>query len=153
MSINQEEKKDKNKLNTVILIALLAFVVGILIVVKTFISGGTSKDSIPTPTPLSLIKSQPPSGGEQTTSFINAITFTFSTSISPKTVYYEIDPSIESTWNIDASGKNLTIRPLNPWEPNQAYKITISKNLTSTEGSKLRDNVVYIYKLNLLPGE
>ncbi|MDP3888526.1 MAG: Ig-like domain-containing protein [bacterium] len=134
------------KLNTLILIAFLSFLAGSLFVLNLFSSKQTNK----TPAPQSFLtatRNFPSPGPHQTPVPGEAIIFTFNQKINPETLSFTVSPNIDLKWSLDDIKTTLSIYPsIDPWEENKEYQLTISKNLSSVEGNKLKEDLVYNYQ-------
>lgn len=97
--------------------------------------------------PFFLSKTEPPAGAHRTPFPASAITFIFSEKVSPLSVSYSVSPLIELAWKFGDNQNTLQFYPLTPWQPNQEYKLVISKELRSPSGQKLKEDIIYLYKL------
>lgn len=143
MPINFATLKSKiNKRHVLILAVSLFTLAGVIFIQKIILERGRFK--LP---PLLLLKTEPPPGAHQTPFTASAIIFTFNEKLHPLSVSYSVSPTIELAWKFGGDQNILQFYPMSPWEANQEYKLTISKELRSLSGQKLKEDLIFFYKL------
>jgi hypothetical protein len=135
--------KKKKKL----LIALIGLFV--LIAVFWFLKSKKEKPQVPKIQKgnLTLIQTIPPEGEKESLFTSTAILFTFDSPLILSTAQVTIDPQIEI--GIETARNNsstLAIRPLNEWQENTLYTITIKRGLASINNKELKEDLVYKIK-------
>jgi uncharacterized membrane protein len=96
---------------------------------------------------LTLIQTIPPEGEKESLFTSTAILFTFDSPLILSTAQVTIDPKIEIS--VEAARNNsstLAVRPLDEWQENTLYTITIKKGLASINNKELKEDLVYKIK-------
>lgn len=125
-----------------------------------------SAPSSPTPTPkptpqimsnLKLLKASPDEDPLGTKGYppIQKITFTFNKPLNPKSLIYQVDPSLETEASYNETATELTIKPkgIEFWRPDVAYTITIKRGTQGNDGATLKEDIRYQIQAKLQGGE
>lgn len=102
--------------------------------------------SVPEASPFALISVQPTQNTEITFVPITEVVFTFSDTVNPETLYYQVSPHVATI--VRTSNNNLTILPENGWEPG-ITTITISNKSLSAAGARLDSTIRYSMKTGI----
>ena len=127
----------------------------ILLVLYLYLNTKTSTTPISNATPLNLIATIPNEGVTRSVWEVEKIKFVFDDYIDDKTIKYSITPNIKSrTISTETPVKHFEILPISGWKEGVEYIITISKDLESLKGNKLKEDIVFkIKRISPKPGD
>lgn len=104
------------------------------------------------PQPLQIINITPPDEVIKTTSSIVSLTIELNHFIDPNTIQVSTNPQTQiDIITPSQTPKTFNIVPINGWQFDTPYQITISKNLTSTQGLTLETDQVFSVSFTQVP--
>lgn len=82
----------------------------------------------------------------ETLDVTESFTITFSQPVDGSTVFFDIEPEVAVSASFNSTNTTLTLEPIQAWGFDTLYTVTLSKQTTAVDGSKIDKDQVFKFQ-------